>query len=164
MMSMVLRTVVSSIVDSKKLQTLKISIFKDDTKDDVERFQNFGHTSVPKDGAEAVVVFPSGNIDHPIVVVVDDRRYRLKGLNPGESAIYDAFGKKAHLKDDGSFEILLQKLKVQNETYELLSLLVDLFDELIAAKAITGIGPQPFTPATIVKFQLLKAKFETFKV
>jgi phage gp45-like len=40
-------------------------------------------------------------MSHPIVLVVGDRRYRLKNLQDGEVAIYDDLGQKVHLTRDG---------------------------------------------------------------
>ncbi|WP_431477838.1 phage baseplate assembly protein domain-containing protein [Massilia eburnea] len=59
--------------------------------------RNTGFTSVPKPGAEGVVVFVGGNRDHGLVIAVEDRRFRLKGLASGEVAIYDDQGQKVHL-------------------------------------------------------------------
>jgi phage gp45-like len=39
--------------------------------------------------AEAVVLFVGGLRDHPLVVSVDDRRYRKTGLAAGEVALYN---------------------------------------------------------------------------
>ena len=69
----------------------------------VERFQEYGFTSVPKNGAEAVLVAVGGSREHGLVVAIDDRRYRLKGLAAGEVALYDDQGQKVHLKRDGIY-------------------------------------------------------------
>lgn len=86
---MVGRAVLSAAADdSKTLQILQVDALSDETLSDLERFQNYGFTSVPLEGAEAVVVFPQGNRDHGLVIAVDDRRYRLKGMLPGDVAMY----------------------------------------------------------------------------
>jgi phage baseplate assembly protein V len=71
------------------------------TRDGVERFQNYGHTSNPHPGAEGVMVSVGGNQDHGIVIAVDDRRYRLTGLAEGETALYDDLGQKVYLTRNG---------------------------------------------------------------
>lgn len=103
-MNMVARAVVKVVNDSKKAQLLQLAILDGEVKDDVERLQPYGFTSVPKDGAEAVVVFPGGKRDHGIVVVVEDRRYRLKALEGGEVAMYDATGSTVVMKKNGDIE------------------------------------------------------------
>jgi len=99
---MVSRAVISIVDDSKKMQTLQIQALAGETLGDVERIQNFGFSSVPKNGAEALVVFVSGNRDHGVVVAVDDRLYRVKDLGEGQSVMYDAAGNKFLLSNDGN--------------------------------------------------------------
>lgn len=84
------KAVVKAIYDGEDetLQKLQLSILKDELRDRVERYQNYGFSSHPHAGAEAAVVFPSGSRDRGIVLAVDDRRYRIKSLKPGEVAIY----------------------------------------------------------------------------
>lgn len=103
--------------DSKKMQSLQISLLSDETKDDVERFQNYGFTSVPFEGAEACTVFVGGDRDHGIVIAVDDRRYRLKGLEAGEVAMYTDQDDKIVLKRDGTIEVVSStEVKVTTKT------------------------------------------------
>jgi phage baseplate assembly protein V len=80
--------------DQKKLQQVQVELLADETKDNVERFQQYGFTSVPLAGAEALVVFLGGGRDHGIVLAVDDRRYRLTGLENGDVALYTDEGAK----------------------------------------------------------------------
>lgn len=103
--NMVARAVVQVVNDSAKLQGVQLGVLDGEDIDDGERFQQYGFTSVPMPGAEAVVVFPGGDRGHPLVVAVDDRRYRLTGLTGGEVAIYHKDGAKVLLKDGGDIEI-----------------------------------------------------------
>lgn len=91
--------------DSTKLQSLQVDALADETLADLERIQNYGFTSVPFEGAEACVVFPQGNRDHGLVIAVDDRRYRLVGLEAGEVAMYTDEGDKIHIKRGGKIEV-----------------------------------------------------------
>lgn len=104
-MLMIGRGVVSSVTDSKKIQSVQLTLSVDETRD-AERFQQYGFTSVPKSGAEAVALAVGGERGHTIVIAVDDRRYRLRGLASGEVAIYNDTGAKVVLKADGSIEIV----------------------------------------------------------
>ena len=99
------RAVVLLVQDSLKLQGLQISLLADEVRDDVERFQNYGFTSHPLAGAEAVAASVAGNRDHVLVIAVDDRRYRLRGLAAGEVAIYTDEGDKVVLKRGGTIEV-----------------------------------------------------------
>jgi phage baseplate assembly protein V len=103
--NLVSRAVVALVDDSKRIQDVQLSVLKGETREGVERFQEYGFTSVPHPGAEAVVLFPGGSRDHGLCVAVDDRRYRLKGLEDGEVAIYTDEGDKITIKRGGMIEI-----------------------------------------------------------
>lgn len=102
---MVGRAVVLLVNDGLRMQGLQISLLEDETRDDVEHFQNYGFTSHPLPGAEAIALGVAGNRDHLVVLTVDDRRYRLKGLAAGEVAIYTDQGDKIVLKRGGTVEV-----------------------------------------------------------
>lgn len=94
------RAVIKLENDGLKLQELQIVGLSGETLDGVERFQEYGFTSHPKSGAEAISLSIGGNRSHTVIVAVDDRRYRLKGLESGEVALYDDLGQKIVLKRD----------------------------------------------------------------
>lgn len=98
---MISRAIVGLVSDAFKMQTLQVTLLAGQTPDDVERFQTYGHTSVPLPGAEGVALKIGGSTGHTIVICVDDRRYRLTGLQPGEVALYDDLGHKVHLTRNG---------------------------------------------------------------
>jgi phage gp45-like len=102
---MVARGVVELVSESKKIQQLQISTHADIVRDDVERFQQYGMSSHPEPGAEAIVLSVGGTADHPVVIAVDDRRYRPKTLEEGEVALYTKDGIRVICKADGIVEI-----------------------------------------------------------
>jgi phage baseplate assembly protein V len=97
--SMIARSVIDSVNDGLKAQGLQIRLLGETRS--AERFQQYGFTSVPLPGAEAVLVAPDGDQSHGIVIATDDRRYRLKNLQAGEVALYNDQGSKVHLKKTG---------------------------------------------------------------
>lgn len=103
--NLVSRGVVSRVDDGPQLQVVQIDVGEDETRDGLERFQQYGLTGVPENGAEAVVLFAGGRRDVGYVVAVDDRRYRVKGLAAGEVALYNKAGASVVLKADGSVEV-----------------------------------------------------------
>ena len=103
---MVGRGIVRLVNDSTKIQEVQISALADMVRDRAERFQNYGITSNPFPDAEAAYVSVGGSTDHIIIIAVDDRRYRLKSLAPGEVSLYDDQGQKVHLKRDGKIEVV----------------------------------------------------------
>jgi len=116
---MISRAVLSAISDGAGIQMVQVKLLDGEVRDGVERFQNYGQTSVPHAGAEGVMACVSGNRDHGIVIVMDDRRYRLKGLESGEVAMYDDLGQVVHLKRSGilvetplDFEVRAKNIKL----------------------------------------------------
>lgn len=97
---MVARGVVEMVDDTAQVQTLQLSVLADETHEGVERFQNYGFSSVPFGEAEATVVYIGGLRSHGIVLAVEDRRYRMKGGEDGEVVVYDDLGQAVHLKRD----------------------------------------------------------------
>lgn len=95
------RALVGQVNDGGGLQTVQIGIQADVGRDQAERFQQYGMTSVPHAGAECVTLSVGGNTDHQVVINVDDRRYRLRGMKTGEAALYDDLGQTVHLTRDG---------------------------------------------------------------
>lgn len=110
------RGIVRLVSDGGGIQTLQLSLMANETRSKVERFQEYGFTSVPLAGAEAAVIFMGGNRDHGIVVAVDDRRYRLKGLENGEVAIYTDEEDSIILKRGNKIEVNTKEFIVNAET------------------------------------------------
>jgi len=117
---MVARAVINLVDDSLKMQALQISLKGDAVRDDVERFQQYGFTSVPFGDAEAIVLAVGGNRNHLVAIAVDDRRYRKKDLQPGESALYSDEGDYVILKRGRIVEVKAgTKLRVDAPLAEL---------------------------------------------
>lgn len=101
MRGMVSRAVVGLVMDGAKLQGLQVTILADQSADEVEHFQHYGFTSVPRPGAEGIALAVGGSRAHTVVINVDDRRFRLKNLRPGEVALYDDQEQAIILTRDG---------------------------------------------------------------
>ena len=91
--------------DGKGIQLVQVKLLDGEVADGVERMQNYGYTSVPLAGAEGVMACVSGDRNHGIVVVMDDRRYRLKNLQPGEVALYTDEGDTIVMKRGRKIEV-----------------------------------------------------------
>lgn len=114
--NMVARAVLSAVNDAAGIQMVKLSLLSKETKDGAERFQNYGFTSVPMPGAEGVALFVGGLRSHAVVVAMDDRRYRIKGLQAGEVAIYTDEGDSIVLKRGRLIEVTTDTLVVNATT------------------------------------------------
>ena len=83
---------------ANKLQSLQMRLTAGEVNDDMEHFEPYGFTSNPLAGAEGIATFLGGDRSHGVVLVVADRRYRLKALAAGEVAIYTDEGDRIHFK------------------------------------------------------------------
>lgn len=99
---MVARGVVNLINDAGGLQLLQVEALADEPLDDVERVQNFGQTSHPPRGSVPVLVAVAGSRDHMVAVAVDNEDHRPRGLQEGESAMYNAHGVLFLFDKDGN--------------------------------------------------------------
>lgn len=78
--NMLARIVMTGLDTAKKCQMMQIEVMPGEPKGDVEHLESYGFTSAPLPGAEGFAVFPDGDRSHGVVLVVADRRYRIKGL------------------------------------------------------------------------------------
>lgn len=129
------RGVVRSTDDAKNMQLSQVALLDGEVRDEIERFQQYGFTSNPKDGAEAVVLFVGGRRDHGLAIQVDDRRYRIKNLESGGVAVYNDSGAKIVLRANGDIEVTPKagkKLKISAD--------VDVTGTLTASVDVVGGG------------------------
>lgn len=94
------RAVVRIVTDSLGRQNLQVQSLADATNDDVERFQNYGFTSVPPVGSEAILLAVGGRRESLVAIAVEDKRCRPKGLESCDVCIYH---------QDGLSQIILKK-------------------------------------------------------
>jgi phage gp45-like len=94
--------------DSKKWQEVTVKMAGGRVFSNVEMAHPYGMTSVPKPpddakhdkAAEAIVLYLDGNMSHPVVIAIGDRRYRLKNLKEGEVAFHDDQGQQVYFSRD----------------------------------------------------------------
>ena len=99
------RAIVTAVLDDQGFQVLQLKGLPREVLDKIERFQNYGFTSVPLTGSEAIVAFVGGSRSHGVAIAVDDRRHRKKNLQPGEVALYSDEGDSITLKRGNLIEI-----------------------------------------------------------
>lgn len=105
-----LRLVVSKAIldvvdDSTPLQTCKIGLYDDEVDEGVERIQEYGFSSVPPKGSEAVAFEVGGSRDQLLVLGTDSHDFRPVGGLSGEACMYTQFGHLIKLASDGSVMI-----------------------------------------------------------
>jgi phage baseplate assembly protein V len=115
MRNIVARGEVAMVQDGPKMQTNQIRLLDGELIDGAERAQQYGFTSHPRNGAECFVVFAGAGREHPIILSVDDRRYRVKSSKPGEVVIYTDEGDRIALKRDNTIEVTTKHYIVKAE-------------------------------------------------
>lgn len=103
------RAVLRLVDDTVPLQAVQAEVLSGEVRDRVERLQNYGFSSVPLAGCRALVIFPGGDRSSGVAVATDDIRYRKKGLQAGEVAVYSDSGDYILLKQGGGIEITTDK-------------------------------------------------------
>lgn len=104
------RGVLRAVNDTGPRQQVQVELLKDELRDGLEHMQNYGFTSHPQ-GGDCAVAFNGGNREQGIVLVIDDRRYRIP-LLAGEVAIYDDLGNKIELLRDMVKVTAMQKIQI----------------------------------------------------
>jgi len=65
---------------------------------DNELFQHYGITTCPPEGSEFIVLPIGGKTSQGVIIATEHGTYRLKGLKPGEVALYSDEGDSVVLK------------------------------------------------------------------
>lgn len=102
--SLVRMSWIEAVDDSKAIQVLDVEASGGD-RPRAERFQEYGFSSVPLAGAQAIVLAVNSNRSQPVIVATDDRSQRPTNLQPGDVALYNDQGSIAHLGRNGQFLI-----------------------------------------------------------
>jgi phage baseplate assembly protein V len=98
------RAIVTMVNDSLRRQNLQLKVLADEGPDNVERFQNYGHSSVPPVGSEAVVLGLCGARAGLVAIAVEDKSVRPKNLEEGDSCLYHLEGHRIILRKNGVLE------------------------------------------------------------
>ncbi len=112
------RGVLRSVTDTGPRQQVQVELLKDELRDGLEHMQNYGFTSHPT-GGDCAVAFNGGNREQGIVLVIDDRRYRIP-LEAGEVAMYDDQGNKIELLRDMVKVTAVQHVEVMAPTIKVI--------------------------------------------
>jgi phage baseplate assembly protein V len=110
------RAVLNVVDDGAGEQTVQASLLAGETRDNIERMQQYGFSSVPLAGAEGVFLSLGAVRDNGVMIIAGDRRFRAKGLQGGEVAIYTDEGDRITLKRNHEIEIKTKVLTIKAET------------------------------------------------
>lgn len=112
---MVARGVLAGTTDSAGIQTMQASLLRGETADGLQRFQSYGVSSMPPPGSDVLAVFISGNRDHGVIVAVNDRATRPKGLRQGETVLYSSSDCTVLLNADNDVLIRARRVIIEAE-------------------------------------------------
>jgi len=87
--------------DAGYAQKHQVQLGADEIRDNTIRIPEYGFTSMPLPGCNAVVLFVAGDRSNGVIIGTDDPRYRPHNLQPGEAMIYDALGRSIYLSAAG---------------------------------------------------------------
>ena len=86
------------IFDDAGLQQLQATALLGNVRGRINRYQNYGLTSVPLPGAQPLLLAVGGAGNHAVAVAVDDARYRPQNLESGEVCLYTDEGDRITLQ------------------------------------------------------------------
>lgn len=87
--------------DAGNVQRLQVRLGQDELRDATPRLAEYGLTSVPPAGSDAVVIFVGGDRSMGVAVATGNQAARPKGLAVGEVAIHDDQGQMVHITRAG---------------------------------------------------------------
>ena len=96
--SVVVRGIVSKVMDATGMQTVHITLRANDEATDIEHFQPFGLSFHPTVGSEGVVLSFGASQDNLVVLAVSDRDVRPTDAAEGEGGLYTPSGWKVFLE------------------------------------------------------------------
>lgn len=136
---MVGRGVLKAVADDTAVQVCQAALLDGELKSGIERAQNYGLTSVPPVGSVATLLFVGGDRSNGIVISAENRKFRLKGLQAGEVALYTDEGDEIRLKRGHEIAVKTSKFVINAAEIDLNGA-VKVAQTLEVAGNITGKG------------------------
>ena len=136
---MVGRGVLKAVADDTAVQVCQAALLDGELKSGIERAQNYGLTSVPPVGSVATLLFVGGDRSNGIVISAENRKFRLKGLQAGEVALYTDEGDEIRLKRGHEIAVKTSKFVIDAAEIDLNGA-VKVAQTLEVAGNITGKG------------------------
>ena len=103
---------VLNLLRTNGLPMMQISLLEGETREEVERVQNYGHSGHPPAGSTLVAVAVGGSRDHLIVVACEHPQYS-PDLKPGESAMYAQFGQLFKMDEQGNVTLKCRDFSIE---------------------------------------------------
>lgn len=104
-LAMIGRGRITTSNDTGSAQLLQLRLSALEVRDQTPRIAEFGFSSRPPVGSDAVLVFVGGDRTNGIVVATGHKPSRPTGLQEGETIVYDLFGKSIKFTKDGGIVV-----------------------------------------------------------
>ncbi len=137
---------------------------------DLEHYNQFGFKSYPRDGAEAIVVYPLGVSDNGIVICVADRRIEID-LEKGQTCVYSHKNNRILFNEDSWSELYTGKasiraekdgkIAIKSDAEELIKIIRDLWKTIKEVEVPTIYGPQNLAEV-VAKYKEIDDKLKKF--
>lgn len=95
------RGTIALVDDGSSVQRLQVRLNALELIPDVPRYAEYGFTSNPPAGTQALVAFKNGDRNDGFVIATSNAKYRLTSLASGEMAIHDDRGQSVYLSAAG---------------------------------------------------------------
>lgn len=91
--------------DAGSAQLLQVRLGPLETRDRTPRLAEFGFSSRPPEGSDALLVFVGGDRSNGVIIATGHQDSRPRGLDVGETIVYDLFGRSIRFTKDGAISI-----------------------------------------------------------
>lgn len=98
--SMITRAIVVDVIEDLQRQAIQITGESNESGDNIERFQQYGFSSVPPADSEAIIAALKGNLAQRVALAVEKKELRPQG-DSLDVFIYHAEGHSIQLTKDG---------------------------------------------------------------
>ena len=99
------RSLVTLVNDAGGIQILQVRLSASEVRDGLPRVSEFGFSSNPPEGSDAVVAFLGGDRSKGIVIGTCHQPSRPRDLSPGESILHSQDGKSVYLTAAGGMVV-----------------------------------------------------------
>lgn len=111
------RALISSVSDGSGGITLELTLGAAEVRDDVDLVQQYGISSKPKPGSQAVTIFISGSRAEGVTIATKGAGADMEfHLDEGEVALHTDEGDSVHLKRGRIVEITTETLRITAST------------------------------------------------
>lgn len=98
---MMARGTITLVDDSEPVQMLQARVSGLELVPDLPRFAEYGFSSNPPIGTQALIASKNGDRNDGIVIATSNAAFRVKQLESGEVVVHDNIGQKVYLSSSG---------------------------------------------------------------